>query len=63
MSHEYMLRADKDVYESLRPSYVIEISTNNYRCYKEILSAASDIIEHYQDAENTTEELSKYENE
>lgn len=60
MRHEYMLRADKDVYENSPSSYVIEVSTNDYLCFKAIFTAASDIIEDYQDAENEAEELAAH---
>lgn len=53
--YEYMMRTDKDVFESIPPSYYIEISTNNYSCYQEIKNAAASIVAQYEYKESQNE--------
>lgn len=50
--HEYMVRCDKDVFEDTRPHYLLEVSTNNFECYREIKNAVFQIITRYETQEN-----------
>lgn len=55
--HEYMVRCDKDVFESREPHYVIEVSTNNYACYQALKDGVNDVISEYEETEaNNPEE-------
>lgn len=56
--HEYMVRCDKDVFEDTAPHYIIEASTNNFECYREIKNLVSNIIIKYE-AQESKEENNK----
>ena len=57
--YEYMTRFDKDVFESRKPHYTIEVTTDNYACYQAINDGVNDIISEYEEAEaNNPEEKS-----
>ena len=53
--HEYTIRADKDVFETRKPHYIIEVSTNNYECYRAIKEGINDIVSEYEEAEEKAE--------
>ena len=60
--YEYMVRADKDVFETRQPNYNIEVSTNNYECYRAIKEGINDIISEYEEAEAKAENEEDEEN-
>lgn len=49
--YEYMVRADKDIFESREPHYCIEVSTNNYECYQTLKEGIAAVISEYEEAE------------
>lgn len=55
--YEYMVRADKDVYESEeRVHYIIEVSTNNYACYQALKEGISAVVNEFEEQEAKGEE-------
>ena len=54
--HEYMVRTDKDVFESRKPSYIIEVSTDNYDCYQALKEGINAVISEYEEAESKNQE-------
>ena len=50
--HEYMVRADKDVFDETRKThYIIEVSTNNHACYQALKEGINAVISEYEEAE------------
>ena len=54
--YEYIIRADKDVFETKQPHYTIEVSTNNYACYQALKDGINDVVSEYEEAEAKSQE-------